>query len=483
MSTVTHPSSHPARPADGRIPTRLTAREMLSYGCGAVAFSLCYSVLPQLVYPIFNITLGLSATLVGAALAIGRFWDAISDPLMGSISDNARTRWGRRRPFILLGGLLCAVTFPVFWFVPSGWSDWETFGWLVGCILVYYTATTVYCVPYLSLGYELNPDPVERTRLQTWNAWFVAAIALAVPWMYRGAQAEVFGDTMTGMRWIGTLCGLAFLVFATPVFLGCRERQDAVATQAQGVPFWTGFRQTLSNRPFLLLVLGIVTTLLAVPALLGSLAVYINSYYIFDGDTKKGAAYAAMFSMFYFAMKFVILPFAVKLVARFGKIRLMRWSLWLSMAGAASQFFLYTPSAPWLQFFCVILLSPALTCFWLLVNPMKADCADFDEWKTGHRRSGSYAAIANWMEKLVLTGFLFFSGLLLDWSGFDPALGGNQPPHTTLIWRIAFSAVPVIGYSIALYCLSRYPLTDEKMAVIRAELAARETNPRPIAGS
>lgn len=453
--------------------TPLTTREKLSYGSGAVAFSICYSLLTQLAYPIFNITLGVSATLVGAALAIGRCWDAISDPLMGSISDNTRTRWGRRRPYILLGGLLSALTFPLFWFVPAGWDETGIFWWFTICILVYYTATTIYSVPYLSLGYELNPDPVERTRLQAWNAWFVAGISLAVPWIYRGAQSDFFPDTMTGMKWIGTACGVVFICFALPVFLGCRERVDAAATRADKVPFFVGLRHTLSNRPFLLLVLGIVTTLLAVPALLGSLAVYINSYYIFGGDTKQGAAYVATFSMVYFAMKFSILPFAVKLVARHGKIRLMRWSLSLGIVGAVSQFFFYTPGAPWLQFLSAIFLSPALTCFWLLVNPMKADCADYDEWKTGHRRSGCYAAVANWMEKMVLTGFLFFSGVLLDWSGFDPALGGNQAEHTFLVWRVAFAGVPVLGYSVALFCLGRYPLTDEKMAEIRSELKAR----------
>lgn len=394
---------------------KLTVREKACYGSGAMAFALGYAALGQLAFPIFNITLGMSATLVGAALAIGRGWDAITDPLMGSFSDNARTRWGRRRPFILLGGLLCGLTFPLFWFVPEQWGDTNQFLWLVGCIVAYYAATTVYSVPYLSLGYEMNPDPIERTRLQAWNAWFVAAISLGLPWVYRGAQSELFPDTMTGMRWLGVLCGAIFVVCAIPVFLGCREPQDEAATKPEKVPFWKGLKETLSNRPFVLLVLGVVTTMLAVPVLVGSLAVYINSYYVFGGDTKQGAAYAAAFGTVYFAVKFVILPFAVKLVARFGKLRVLHWALTASIVGAFSQFFLYTPHAPWMQFLCALLLSPALTCFWLLVNPMKADCADYDEWKTGHRRSGSYAAVANWMEKMAMTLFLFFPACC--WTG------------------------------------------------------------------
>jgi len=461
-------------PASISVASPLSNREKISYASGAIAFSLAYSALAQLAFPIFNITLGLSATLVGAALAIGRFWDALTDPIMGFLSDNARTRWGRRRPFILLGGLLCCLTFPLFWFASAEWSDGSLFAWFTFCILLYYTATTVYCVPYLSLGYELNPDPIERTKLQAWNAFFIAALSLGLPWLYRLAQSDHFADTMTGMRWLGLLCGVIFIACAVPVFLGCHERLDATALQNEKMPFWRGLRETFSNRAFLILVLGIVTTLLAVPVLVGSLGVYINSYYIFAGDTKQGAAYAATFGTFYFLVKFAILPVAVKLVARHGKIRVMRWSLVLSFFGALSQFVLYSPAVPWLQFLCALLLSPALTGFWLLVNPMKADCADFDEWKTGHRRSGTYAAVANWIEKMAMSVFLLFSGLLLDWSGFDPALGAAQPEGTTLIWRIAFAGIPAIAYIIALGALHFYPLTDTRMAEIRAELAARQ---------
>jgi GPH family glycoside/pentoside/hexuronide:cation symporter len=476
-STPTRPARLPAPAGDTGNPGALHLGAKLGYGSGAMAFALAYSVLAQLAFPIFNITLGMSATLVGTALAIGRFWDAITDPVMGSISDNARTRWGRRRPFVLLGGVLCGMTFPLFWFVSPGWSEWGQFAWLTACILVYYTATTIYSVPYLSLGYELNPDPLERTKLQAWNAYFIAAISLALPWIYPWAQAEIFPDTITGMRWLGSLCGVLFVVCAVPVFLVCRERLDATATRSEKVPFWSGLRRTLSNGPFVLLVLGIVTTMLAVPVLVGSLGVYINSYYLFAGDTKTGAAYAAVFSTLYFVVKFAILPFAVKLVARFGKVRVMRAALLLSLAGSVAQFFLYTPALPWLQFVAVLFLSPALTCFWLLVNPMKADCADYDEWKTGQRRSGSYAAVANWMEKLAMTVFLVFSGVLLDVSGFAADLGANQPTHTTLIWRLAYSAVPAAAYLIALACLHFYPLTDERMAGIRADLRARNAEP------
>ncbi|TVP77676.1 MAG: sodium:melibiose symporter, partial [Puniceicoccaceae bacterium] len=305
----------------------LKAREKLSYGSGAIPFTLAYAALANLAFPIFNITLGLSATLIGIALAIGRLWDAFTDPVMGMISDNARTRWGRRRPFILLGGLLCGLTFPLFWFLPTGWGEPAQFAWIVLCILLFYSATTVYSVPWLSLGYELNPDPLERTRLQAWRTYLAAGASLALPWIYRGAQADGFGDTIVGMRWLGLACGLAFILFAWPVFLGCRERVDATTLARLKTPLIQGLRETCANRAFLILVGGIVTTMLCAPMLVGSLDIYINNYHIFDGDTRRGAAYAATFGTIFFLLQLIFVPLALRLTARFGKITVIRASL------------------------------------------------------------------------------------------------------------------------------------------------------------
>jgi GPH family glycoside/pentoside/hexuronide:cation symporter len=110
---------------------RLTVAEKLSYGSGAIPFAFAYMGMQQLAFPIFNMTLGMSATLIGVVLGVGRFWDAMTDPLMGNISDNARTRWGRRRPFILLGGLLCGIAFPLMYRVPIGWGEQGIFLWFL----------------------------------------------------------------------------------------------------------------------------------------------------------------------------------------------------------------------------------------------------------------------------------------------------------------------------------------------------------------
>lgn len=452
---------------------RLGFQEKLAYASGAIPFTFAYMGLKQLAFPIFNMTFGISATLIGVVLAIGRLWDAFTDPLMGTISDNARTRWGRRRPFILLGGLLCAVAFPLIFFVPEQASTQVHFTWLVVSALLMYTASTVYSVPWLSLSYELSPDSIERVRIQAYRAYVGGAVGMTLPWIYRWAQADMFGSTVTGMRWISLVVGAAFFAFAVPVFTGCKERYMKTASGQGRMSLGASIRETAGNRAFLLLVIGIVTSMLCGPMLVGSLGIYINSYHVFNGDTKAGASLAAMAGTAVIIIKYIIIPVTLKVSDRFGKITTMRGALIIGLAASASKFYFYTPEMPYLQFASVILLGPAFTTFWLLVDPMKADCADYDELQTGRRREGTYAAVANWIEKVCITMILLFSGLIIDLSGFDPGLGGDQPEGTLLILRLAFAGVPALSFATALICLHFYPLTDERMEEIRDELERR----------
>jgi GPH family glycoside/pentoside/hexuronide:cation symporter len=458
---------------------RLPVAEKVSFASGAFTFGVIYMGMAHLAYPIFNITLGISATTIGIVLAIGRLWDAITDPLMGSISDNSRSRWGRRRPFILLGSLLCALAFIFMFWVPTDWSERAIFIWFVVSIFFLYTASTVFSVPWLSLSYELTPDSSERTRLHAYRSYAAIGASLLLPWLFSWAQEDAFSDTMTGMRWLSVAVAVAMILTALPVFFGCKERYAKTASTQAKIGVFKALRTTFHNRNFLILVGGIVTTMLCAPMLVGSLAIYINSYHVFQGDTKAGAVITAQAAMVFTAIKFVILPLAVKLATRYGKRAVMRGALIIGFFGAISKFFFYTPALPELQFLTMLLMAPSLTCFWLLVDPMKADCADYDEWKTGLRREGNYAAVANWIEKLAITVVLAFSGYVIDASGFDPALGADQPEGTMFTLRLLFALAPALACIAALISLHFYKLSEERMLEIRKELEARrgEINP------
>lgn len=122
-------------------------------------------VVQYMARPIYQIVLGLNPLLFGIAMTIPRVWDAFTDPIMGSISDNFRSRYGRRRPFAFAGAILTGITFASIWLVPRNWGEHAMFAYLVGTSLLYFTATTIFSVPLTSLSYEMTPGYHERTRV------------------------------------------------------------------------------------------------------------------------------------------------------------------------------------------------------------------------------------------------------------------------------------------------------------------------------
>lgn len=474
MSTTTPGAPAPSS-AGGRQTAskdRIPFSEKLSYAAGLVGFSFGYSGVSSLAYPIYNITLGLSPTLIGIVLAVSRLWDAITDPVMGSISDNSKNPKGRRIPFIMLGAILCALCFPLMWIVPTGISSTAAFWYFMMTALLFFTAFTVFSVPYLSLSYELTPDTRERTRLSGVCAMVGKLTGLSLPWVYRVAQADFFPDTATGMRWLGVGIGLCFVIFALPMVFKCRERLRATAAKQGKISLKDGLRETFKNRPFVFLVL-IVMLMQCGTTMVGSLGIYVNSYYIFGGDTKMGASYHAMGNTIYVILSMAAIPLITWAAGRYGKRTVMFWCLASGFAACVSKYFCFIPEYPKLQFVSMALMAPAFTAFWVMVGPMKADTADYDESLTGMRREGTYAAVANWIEKVGLTGALLLSGAILDFAGFKLELSGDQTPETFFTIRVLFAFVPAVALLIGIFLLRFYPLTEQRMDRLRDEMEAR----------
>ena len=156
MSGATHYATAP----EDRIPFHLK----LVYGLGAfVNNTLSYAINSMII--VLNLGLGLSPALVGLLSALPRVLDAVTDPLMGYISDNTRSRWGRRRPYIFVGAIAAGIVFALLWQLPFGKSHSYYFWYFLGGSLLFFVAYTIYATPWVALGYELTPDYHERTRL------------------------------------------------------------------------------------------------------------------------------------------------------------------------------------------------------------------------------------------------------------------------------------------------------------------------------
>lgn len=458
-------TGHQTKPED-----RIPLLEKLFYGSGIIAFQICNNAIPQLAYPIYNILLGVPAAWVGWVLMAGRIWDAFTDPVMGTVSDNTRTRWGRRKPYILIGAILSALLYIAVWFVPDSLSVIGKTVYFLVSALMFFTAFTVFAVPYTSQGFELTPDSHERTRLMGVRSYFAILIGLVIPWIFAIAQWDGFSSPLVGVRVLACIIGILVLVSVLPT-LFVTERFEKRAQVQKKVPLIWGMKQTLQNRAFQSLI-GLTVAIHMTMLIVQSVGLYVTIYHVFDGDVKMGAVYGGYAATIMTISGLITIPLITLLAKKVGKVRAMGMVVALALFTDCVKWFLYTPACPPLLLLAPLLIGPVHASFWLLVNSMKADVPDDDELRTGMRREGMFGAMATWIQKFAMSFAFIFTGFVLSMTGFD-ADAGAQTPETIQGIRVAFVVVPALGDVIALLLLKFYPLTETRLAEIRTELEAR----------
>lgn len=211
---------------------RIPLLEKVAFGIGnnadAIAISMMISTLWM---PFFNIGMGMSPVVLGFVLMGLRAWDAVSDPLVGHFTDNARTRWGRRKPFMFFGILAAACIYPLFWFMPRELSDVMKVMYLSGVGVLFFTATTCWGMAYYAMMMEMTPNYDERTRIAFWMSVFGKINTLAGGWIMALVTSSFFADPATGqadivngMRHVGWGIAVVFVICGLlPVFF-VRER-------------------------------------------------------------------------------------------------------------------------------------------------------------------------------------------------------------------------------------------------------------------
>jgi GPH family glycoside/pentoside/hexuronide:cation symporter len=472
---MTRPVALPHVAARDRVPFW----QKVAYGLGGPVEMTATWIPQQNLTPVFNIALGMDPALLGVVLMLWRIWDAVSDQVMGNISDNARTRWGRRRPFIVVGGILTALTLPIVWWMPHGLNTWEMFAWLLVGGFVFYTSFSIWAMPYYSLQLEMSPDYNERTNITAYRAYPQQFAQVGVGWALALAALPIFShlpsgkpDLANGMRYLSLGLAAITLMLALLPGLFVRERYYEETRKQMRQPFWNGLKQTLSTRPFLW-ILCIAFTKVFGFSLVGTLGFYLNAYYVCRGDLTLATTISGVIATVLFAPNLVAIPICTWIAARWDKQTLLYVIALSGIAGSLSGYVLITPAHPWLQVIPSILMGPLGLGLWLVVPSMQADVADYDEMMGGSRREGSFSAVFSWTFKAAaaLTGAL--SGILLTLTGFRIEAGAAQSPQVLENLKLCYIWLPVIFLLICLFAISRYPLTRSRMRDIRARLEER----------
>ena len=464
--------------ADGA--DRLGSGKKLAYGLGAVAENVMQNGINNMANPFFNVALGVSPALLGIGTAVFRVLDALLDPLMGILTDRTESRLGRRKPYIVTGAALAGLLFALMWWCPRGESTAFYFGWFLLVAILFNIAYTVFGVPYVALGYEMSQDYDERTRIMSFRTWFASVGGIGIQWLFWLTQRDCFADTVDGMRWVGMGVGVLLLVFGAAPGLFIQEGKltvEEVAHNRQNIRV-SGLLKVFGVRPFRFVLWSLVWAILGM-FLVITLGFYINVYYVFGGDRKAASAIIGFSGTFYHLCCMASVPLVAWVSGRLGKKGALLIFMFIAVLANLAKWWCFTPDHPWLQLLPTALIAPGLSAIWTLLASMTADVTDFDDLANGTRREGSFGAFYGWTMKVGFAVCFLVSGFILEWTGFNAALGGAQPEGTLFAIRLLYTLVPAAGLLIAMGVIARFPITREKAAEIRQQLKARQARQSP----
>lgn len=472
-------STHHTTAPEDRIPFPLK----VVYGLGALVNNSLAAAIGGMII-VLNLGLGMSPALVGLLGALPRLLDAITDPLMGYISDNTRSKWGRRRPYIFVGAIAVGIIYMLLWQLPEGKSVTFYFTWFLVGSLVFYLAYTVFVTPWVALGYELTPDYHERTRLMGVQNFIGTTVYMVAGYFLAIMYLPIWGGVVEGASVLAIIIGaMAIALGILPaIFLQERFKDVAVSEEEAAakpsglgpivMDFLRGFGKTLKFKPFLKLCLA---TFLVFNGfiLIASFQPYVIIYYVFGGDAAAGSTMFGHSGLVQNFSALGVIAFVTWLATKIGKRRAFFVSTGVSMFGYMLKWFCYTPDNPWLSLIPAPFMAFGLAGLFTLMPSMICDVVDADELNTNERREGMYGSIYWWVVKLGQSVAIFGGGVLLVATGFDVELGGDQSAETITLMRLCDAFIPAATSAIAIWAVATYDLTEAKAHEIRAELEAR----------
>ncbi|MGJ8639694.1 MAG: MFS transporter [Opitutaceae bacterium] len=402
--------------------------QKMAYGMGVVSDHYANVMIAYIFFlPFFNDMLKVPAVIVTSALALARVWDAFTDPLVGAISDKWKSKYGRRKPFIITGALLTGLFFPVIWLASPDWSQNVIVAYLVVSLLLFYTFYSIFSVPYESLGTELTANYKERTNIFVVRSYVNQVFNLGISWAFPLAawfalQPWVGGD-VNGVRLVSVLTAIVIIGAGILPGIFCKERYQEIALKEQKAQTKTSFKEavtTLLKNSQLMIVIGIICTYLLAIMSIGVLGYYVTVYYIFDGDRLAGTILGGINGTLRVVCSLVAAYVIKRMADRFDKHHLMSGCVVAMLIASVGLYFTIVPGRPLLYLVTQPLVAVGEVGFWILIISMRADVCDYDEYQNHKRREGIISAVTNWFTKSTMTMAALLSGVILQFVvGFD----------------------------------------------------------------
>ncbi len=463
----------------------VSKQQVWGYGLGNFGFGVIFQIVAT--YFVFYATavLGLSGTIIGSIIGLGVIWDAISDPIMGYISDFTQNRrFGRRHLYLWIGGLATGLTNFILWNLSPQMPEWLLFVTMAVTLLFLKTATTIYGTPYSALGAELTHDHAERTKVQSirmvcfmLGIFFATAVGMLL--FFRATEAYPQGQlNPMGYRTMSIVTTAIVLITSLISILSTQHMipyLNSRSNQGEEAGIGSFFRllfKAFRHDNLRAVVLGYLFTNLA-SALLSTIGLHVYTY-----TFKMNNTTIALFAGGQLLIAVLSQPLWLWLNKHQDKVVSIRYGLMLSMA--ASIYFVV----------CVLTKSFIIEHLWILTpfiivggigsgglftlpQAMVADTVDENALASGTRQEGIYYGTMTLTYKLSQSLAILFIGMLVDFVGFDSSLA-VQKDFTTLSLGLFLGIGNLVAFIGAFIFYSRYKITRERLHHIHQTLLQRD---------
>lgn len=414
-----------------------------------------------------------------------RIFDAITDPIMGYISDNTKSKWGRRRQYVLIGGIIMGIAYIFMWQLFKENSLYFNFWYFFLWSVVFYLGLTIFSVPYVAMGYEMSDDFHERTSIMAvaqwigqW-AWVIAPLFWII--MY---DPEWFPSAEVAVRqlaiWVAIPCAICAMVPAIFIKSKSTLNEDYEPLSFMDVVhslnkiFYTTVKEAFKIKEFRKLC---AATFLIFNAFntVAALTFFVIVYKLFNGDAAASGIWVSLFGCLgALGTTFIVIPIVTWMSKIMGKKKAFLLSQGISVIGYIMLWFLFIPGKPWMYIIALPFFSFGIGSLFTIMMSMTADVIDIDELNSGLRREGIFGALYWWMVKVGFAIAGGLSGVIIAIVGFNPDLATTEQQSAVDGLHAFFCFFPMVGTILAMYIMRNYNITEERANEIRAELDKRK---------
>ena len=460
--------------------------QKIAFGIGMLANQMFPAVLGIFAVILVE-NLGFSGILQGIAFFIPKFYDALLDLIMGYVSDNTKSRWGRRRQYVLAGAIILGVSFALLWQLYPENGVTYNFIYFLGISFIFYSGLTIFSIPYVAMGYEMSDDFHERTSIMATSQLIGQLAWVAAPWLYVVMyNTKLFPSADFAVRNLSIYFAIACAILAAiPAFFIPSKstlNENYSPIDIKGIlgsfgEIKEGLKASSEILPFRKICIATFLIFNAFQTTAG-FSYFIIKYYLFKGNENGFGLWPTLFGCIgAIITTVVVIPIVARMSKSMGKKKAFLVSQGISVFGYILLYILFVPGKPYLFLFALPFFSFGIGSLFTIMMSMTSDVIDIDELNTGKRREGSLGAIYWWMVKFGTAVAALLSGLILSLVAFK----SNAPTQTdeTMFWlRIFFVGIPILGTLGAIWAMKDYDIDETKALEVRDLINKRKAAPK-----